>query len=38
MGILIELRIFIVYKVTSSNMKEMCGHCSDEERRENADW
>jgi len=19
-------------------MKEMCGHCSDEERRENADW
>jgi hypothetical protein len=37
MGILIELRVFVVYKVTGSNRKEMCSHCTDEECRENAD-
>jgi len=38
MGILIELGVFIVYKVTVINKKEMCSHCTGEECRENADW
>jgi len=38
MGILIELIVFIVYKVTGSNRKEVCSYCTEEECWESADW
>jgi hypothetical protein len=38
MGILIDLRGFIVYKVRDSNREEVCSHCTDEDCRENAVW